>query len=137
MKKMIKLLLIAIISLTSVFFVLGVKTEVDAVCKLGQYYDAKSQACKSVNDKAKVTNGDKNVGAINKAMKAFAYTIVVIATGLAFIMVVYSGFQYTASEGDPYKVEMAKNTLLKAGIGMLIAFSSYNILGLFDAFSTL
>lgn len=135
MKKMIKLMCIAIISLTSVFFVLGGKTEVYAKsCNLGEYYDVQAKSCKESykanNQKDKVTN-------IGKAFEYFAYTIIYLSVGLALIMILYAGFSYTMSEGDPKKILEAKNMMLKAGIGMLVAFSAHNIMGLFDAFGTL
>ena len=135
MKKMIKLISIAIISLASVFFVLGVKTEVYAkTCALGEYYDIQSKSCaKSYETK----NQSEKVSKIKEAFKYFATALVVISTGLSLIMIVYAGFSYTMSEGDPNKVQDAKNMILKAGVGMLIAFSINNIMGLLQAFGTL
>lgn len=131
MKRMMGLFLIAIISLTSAFFVSGGKAEVEAACQLGHFYNTKSKACEKLKD----TNSEKaNVSAIGKAFEAFAYSVIYLSAGFALIMVIYAGMQYTMSEGDPFKIQEAKNILLRAGVGMLIAFSVYNILGLFDAF---
>lgn len=132
MKKMIKLMCIAIISLTSAFFVLGGKTEVYAKsCPLGEYYNVEISDC---DDSYKTNNEKEKVSNIGKAFEYFAYTIIYLSVGLALTMIIYAGFSYTMSEGDPNKIQAAKNMMLKAGIGMLVAFSAHNIMGLFDAF---
>jgi len=162
MNKMIRLVLLTIIALSSAFFVLGGKAEVGAettdgydadvkaassssssnsskkgnvACRtLGSYYDLESEKCKSV---ANSENQDKNVDNIKKSFEYFAMTIVYLSTGLAGIMIILGGFQYTMSEGDPYKIEEAKLMIIRAGIGMLLAFASYNILQLVNTFSNL
>lgn len=135
MKKMIQLFLIAIISLTSTFFILGGKVEVEAACKMGEYYD--SLVKKACTKTVESSNQATNVGKINKAFDSFANSIILLSTGIALIMIVYSGFQYTMSEGDVKKVLEAKTNLIRAGIGILIAFSANSILNLFSAFTTL
>lgn len=44
-----------------------------------------------------------------------------IIGALAFLMVVISGLRYVLSSGDPAKVEKAKNALIYALIGLLVA----------------
>ncbi|PGK51550.1 hypothetical protein CN918_27550 [Priestia megaterium] len=163
MYKMKRLVLLTIIALSSAFFVLCEKAEVhgetssqagynadvnanspasssssgkeDATCRtLGSYYDAKAEKCAKVSPSK---NQEKNIGNIKKSFEAFAMTIVYLSTGLAGIMIILGGFQYTMSEGDSYKIEEAKLMLIRAGIGMLLAFASYNILQLVDSFSSL
>ena len=162
MNKVKRLVLLTIIALSSAFFVLCGKAEVygeasaqngyDADVKanspasnsdgdkgkacrtLGSYFDAKSKSCKAVADSS---NQKENVSNIKKSFEYFAMTIVYVSVGLAGIMIILGGFQYTMSEGDPYKIEEAKLMLIRAGVGMLLAFSSYNILQLVDTFGSL
>lgn len=55
--------------------------------------------------------------------------ITVIATYLVIGYVIYGGYQYTFSSGDPSKVASGKKTLLHAFIGLAIVMSASIILG--------
>lgn len=137
MKKMVKLILMAIISLSSTFFIFGGKVEVEAMpCSFGQYWnDSVSNAhCASV---ASSSNQDSNVSSIGSSLAYFGTAIIYLSSGVALLIIIYSGFQYTMSEGDPYKIELAKLNLIRAGVGLLIAFSAGNILQLASSFSHL
>ena len=46
---------------------------------------------------------------------------------LSVIMLIYGGIQYTLSSGDSGKVNNAKNTILYAIVGLIIAILSYAI----------
>lgn len=137
MKKMVKLILMAIISLSSTFFIFGGKVEVEAApCSFGQYWDdsVSSAHCASV---VSSSNQDSNVSSIGSSLAYFGTAIIYLSSGVALLIIIYSGFQYTMSEGDPYKIELAKLNLIRAGVGLLIAFSAGNILQLASSFSHL
>ena len=46
---------------------------------------------------------------------------------LAVIMIVYGGIKYTSSAGDPTKTSSAKNTILYAVIGLIVALAAFAI----------
>ena len=46
---------------------------------------------------------------------------------LSVIMLIYGGIQYTLSSGDSGKVTNAKNTILYAVVGLIVAILSYAI----------
>jgi len=50
----------------------------------------------------------------------------------AFLFIVYAGFQFLISKGDPKQIEEAKNKLTQAIIGFLIVFASYWIVQIIE-----
>ncbi len=48
---------------------------------------------------------------------------------VAVIVIIFAGIFYTTSSGDPKMVEKAKNTLMYAVIGLIVAVLSYAIVG--------
>lgn len=48
---------------------------------------------------------------------------------VAVIMIIYGGFRYITSAGDSGAVSSAKNTILYAAVGLIIAASAYAIVG--------
>lgn len=46
---------------------------------------------------------------------------------LSVIMIVHSGLKYTTSRGDPEQIKSAKNTLLYAVTGVIVALLAYSI----------
>lgn len=65
-------------------------------------------------------NFDASVASISKI--AFA-----AAAMIAVIFIAIGGFKYTISNGDPQGVASAKNTILSAIVGLLIAVSAFSI----------
>ena len=67
----------------------------------------------------------------NTDLMAVAKTVMNVATGLiamlAVFMIVYGGFQYTASAGDANKVTKAKNTILYGVVGLVVAILAFAI----------
>lgn len=54
-----------------------------------------------------------------------------ILAGIAFISVVYGGFKYVISQGEPDKIGKAKDIIMYSLIGLVIAFSAFGIVNLF------
>lgn len=72
---------------------------------------------------------DKLKKGIWVAVANVATDIGVIATYLAIGFVIYGGYRYMFSAGDPGKVATGKKTLLQAFIGLAIATSAGTIMG--------
>lgn len=58
-----------------------------------------------------------------------AADLTVIATYLILGYVIYGGYRYMFSQGDPVKVATGKKTLVQAFIGLAIVLSAYVIMG--------
>lgn len=65
---------------------------------------------------------------INKLVAWFYYFIVSIAGLAAFIMLVWAGFEWLTSVGDPAKISSAKDRIFSAFLGLVIILASYLIL---------
>lgn len=50
-----------------------------------------------------------------------------IGGAVAVIMVVIGGFQYVLSNGDPQRAAKAKNTIIYAIVGLVVAISAFTI----------
>lgn len=46
---------------------------------------------------------------------------------VAVVMIIYGGFTYTTSRGDPEKIKKAKNTILYGIIGLVVALLAFAI----------
>jgi len=51
-----------------------------------------------------------------------------LAGGIALIIVIYAGFQYIASQGNPQATSKAKNTIIDALIGLALIVASFGII---------
>ena len=60
---------------------------------------------------------------IGKALK-FVFAL---AMGIALIMIAVGGFRYTVSRGDPTTVKTAKETIIYAVVGLLVAIGGFGI----------
>lgn len=86
------------------------------------------------------TDGDGNDAchAVTSSSQGGALTPMVIVTrginialvvlgGVSALMIVYAGFRFTLANGDPQAVKAARNTILYAVAGLVIAILSYGI----------
>lgn len=60
-------------------------------------------------------------------IKNITNTLAFVAGALAVIAIIVGGIMYITSAGDEKRVEMAKNTILYAVVGMVIAILAYAI----------
>lgn len=84
--------------------------------------DAKTEACTGVGAVSGTTGcaGDGLTGLIGKVISLFSVVIGVAAV----IAVLYGAFRYITSAGDAQKVNTAKNTIIYALIGIVVAVSA-------------
>lgn len=88
----------------------------------------------------KATDGDGNDAchAVTSSSQGGALTPMIIVTrginialvvlgGVSALMIVYAGFRFTLADGDPQKVKAARNTILYAVAGLVIAILAYGI----------
>ena len=87
-----------------------------------------SAACSKANTaKGQVQRGIGATGSecddsgVNKFIRAIVQILSIIVGVAAIIMIIVAGFKYMTSAGDSNKVEQAKNTLVYAIVGIIIA----------------
>ncbi len=54
-----------------------------------------------------------------------------ILAGVAFISIVYGGFKYVISQGEPEKTGKAKDIIMYSIIGLGVAFAAFGIVNIF------
>lgn len=67
---------------------------------------------------------------VGKIVLAIFEIILRIGGLVAVVMVVYGGIQYVLSQGEPDRTKTAKNTIINAMIGLVIAMSSVAVVNL-------
>jgi hypothetical protein len=70
-----------------------------------------------------------NLGSLVSAALTFVFPVAGI---LLFLYLVWGGFDYLISMGDPKKAEAGKNKITNAVIGFIIIFASYWIVQVVD-----
>lgn len=65
---------------------------------------------------------------LNKVISWFYYFIVTISGFAAFAMIVFGGFKYLSSAGNPSAIGDAKDQIKSALLGLLLILTSYLIL---------
>ena len=63
-----------------------------------------------------------------KPIQNVIITILVISAVVALVFLVWGGFKWITSGGDKAKVEAARNTIIAAVVGLIVAFLAYFIL---------
>lgn len=86
---------------------------------------AKDEICKGINNGAACnTTGDNNLGAW---IKSIVNVILYIIGAIAVVMIVIGGLRYVLSGGDSSQTKSAKDTILYAVIGLVVAVLAYSI----------
>ncbi len=77
-----------------------------------------------------VTNGNSDCGIsdINKLFSSISSILLFIIGAISIIMIIIGGLRYVLSAGDSKATTDAKNTILYAVIGLVIALSAYSII---------
>lgn len=107
--------------LVSVPHVGAVDSVLNSACNNKSNPDAAGSAlCKQAD-----TGGDDT--AFNKVIKNVTDTLLFAIGIISVIMIIVGGIKYTTSDGDSGKASSAKNTVLYAVIGLVIAILAYAI----------
>lgn len=110
-------------AILSIVIAVGIATPVFA-----QTVDPLIEACKQAPDSSVCDAKAENPlygpnGVITKATQILGIVVGIAAV----IMIIIAGFKYITSSGDPNGVNSAKNTILYAVIGLVIALSAQGI----------
>jgi len=90
-----------------------------------------AQATNNVTKGAEAAQGDNTPSNLftgeNPIFKTIANTALYIIGALSVLMLIYGGIRYTISGGDEKSVTSAKNTILYAVVGIVVALMAYAI----------
>jgi len=90
------------------------------------YASAKDQLCQgATGDKNCVAKGEKND--LMGIFKTVVNILLFIVGAVSVIMIVVGGLRYVVSGGDSSAVNSAKNTVMYAIVGIVVAFMAYAI----------
>ncbi len=65
---------------------------------------------------------------LDKKVWGIMQTVFMVLGGAAVIMIIAGGMMYTISAGDPAKVKNAKNTIIYAVVGLVVAILAASII---------
>jgi hypothetical protein len=82
-----------------------------------------SEACKVDPNSALCTDKGDIMGFVSTLVK----TLLFILGAVSVVMIIFAGFRYVTSGGDAKAVEGAKNTIMYAVIGLVVALLAYAI----------
>ena len=80
-----------------------------------------TEACKQQGGK----QGCESGGAITQVFRTVANILLFLVGAVAVIMLIIGGFRYVASNGDAAATKGAKDTIMYAIIGIIVAFLAY------------
>jgi magnesium-transporting ATPase (P-type) len=131
--KKISSLLVAIFSLGVLLF--PTPTVQAAVCTKGEAgYSPNSPACQ-IKGGSDATTDQQTPATLQSQIKNIVNVLLFILGAIAVIMIVVGGIRYTTSNGDSSAITSAKNTILYAVIGLVVAMLAYAIVNfIIDAF---
>jgi lysylphosphatidylglycerol synthetase-like protein (DUF2156 family) len=89
-----------------------------------------SEASAQIGKGLNATNtgqGPRNLTGSNGVFLTVVNVLLFIIGAISVIMLIYGGIRYTVSGGDTAAVTAAKNTILYAIVGLIIAFFAYAI----------
>ena len=90
-------------------------------------YAACTSGVDCINDGLEATGGTGGSKDIGPIIKDIVNALLFILAAVAVIMIVIGGIRYTISQGDSSAVTSAKNTILYAVIGLVVAILAYAI----------
>lgn len=86
-----------------------------------------SDATTCVTSGLKATGGTSSKTSINSIIKTIVDVLLFIIAAVSVIMIIIGGIKYTISQGDSSAVTSAKNTILYAVVGLLVAMFAFAI----------
>lgn len=108
------------IALLSIVALVGVMTFVPA----GYVGASPASQIRDGSDQAGGSGESSNLGA---RIKTIVNILLYILGAIAVVMIVIGGIRYTTSNGDSSAITSAKNTILYAVIGLIVAILAYSI----------
>lgn len=85
------------------------------------------KGCNGVSAQNSKLCGEKNSASVNGLIKNIVNLLLFIVGIVAVIMIIIGGIKYTTSSGDAAKATSAKNTIIYAVVGLVVAAFAYAI----------
>lgn len=98
-----------------------------AVLPVLQPTAAHAQVTNTIRDGADSTGTNSSNTDVNEVITRVVNALLFIIGAVAVIMLIFGGFKYITSSGDASAVSSAKNTILYAVVGLLVAIFAYAI----------
>lgn len=122
------------IIITNFIAALGIMTLVAAPAALA--VDDCNGPADCIGQGTKDIGGDQNQPKLEDGIKSIVNLMLFILGAIAVIMIIIGGIRYATSNGDPGSIKGAKDTILYAVIGLIVAILAYAIVNfVVDAFS--
>lgn len=90
-------------------------------------YAACSSAKDCVSAGLNATGGTSSKTNINDVIKTVVDVLLFVISAISVIMIIIGGIKYTTSQGDSSAVKSAKDTILYAVIGLMVAIFAFAI----------
>ena len=116
MKKIQQILLAGIMMFSMGTLAIGATTP--------SYADGAAEALKGAKT---VNTGGSNTGSVEQIAKTITNVLLFLIGVISVIMIVIGGIKYTTSNGDSNRVTAAKNTIMYAIIGIIVAILAYAV----------
>lgn len=88
--------------------------------------DTKSEIRKGV--KAVGGSSGSNKKSVDSYFKTIVNVVLYIVAAVSVVVIIYGGFRYIVSNGDSTKIQGAKNTILYAVVGLIVAMLAFAII---------
>jgi cytochrome bd-type quinol oxidase subunit 2 len=85
-----------------------------------------STATKNICDGANIS-GNCNTTSLNASVAGITETLLTVAGAVAVIIIIVGGLTYITSSGDSSRIKQAKDIILYAVIGLIVAILAYAI----------
>lgn len=76
---------------------------------------------KACDQTAEICEGSKSVFAQGGLFESVASTLMYVIGGVSVIFIILGGLRYVTSAGDPSSIKSAKDTILYAIVGLVVA----------------
>jgi|SRR3989344_3363110 len=117
----IKKILVSAITLLSIAFVFASSPVAAVDCKSSSLTTKQAIQCGTDSAAGSTQPPSEAQDSLNNTITKIINILSVIVGVIAVIMLIFGGFRYVTSSGDATRVASAKNTLLYALIGLIIA----------------
>lgn len=85
------------------------------------------KSCEGITDSAICKAKGEKVDGSNGILKTIVDTLLLVVGFLSVAMIIFGGIKYMTSSGDSAKLTAAKNTILYAAIGLVVAVCAFAI----------
>jgi TRAP-type C4-dicarboxylate transport system permease small subunit len=81
------------------------------------------------SSKLELPNKVNDGAALSSKIQIVVQIVIVTMGAISVLIIVIAGFQYVMSSGDPQKIAKAKDAIIYAVIGLVIAIFAFTIVG--------